>query len=359
MSPPTPPSTDPGAPTVWALLGSKTGDNAQVIALVQALGRPYRMVRLRYKASYRLPNRLLGATLRTVAAAEPDLQPPWPDLVVAAGRRSVPVARWIQGMAGGRVRLVQIGRPRAPLGWFDLILAPPQYRLPARANVIPLSLPVVPTPPSGAPDPDWQAAIDALPRPRAAVLIGGPARSVDLPPATVRRTLAVAAERVGARGALMITTSPRTPEAHLPTLPAGRSTLVYRWHAPGGQDNPIAAFLDAADRIVVTGDSVSLLAQAVATGKPVTVVPAPKRGLYRWLAAGRADLLRRWQRALANAPVLTPPPDPDAVLSALVAEGRAVWRDGVLEAPGGGAAPGALVEDAVARIAALLEDGRG
>ncbi|WP_051432284.1 mitochondrial fission ELM1 family protein [Rhodovibrio salinarum] len=343
---------------VWALLGPKAGDNEQVIALAEALERPYRIVRLRYTGAYRLPNRLLGATLHSLAAADPDLTPPWPKLVLAAGRRSVPVARWIQRVAGHRVRLVQIGRPRAPLGWFDLVLAPPQYHLPARRNLVRLPLPLVRAQRADDPHPAWTARIADLPAPRAAVLIGGDARARDLTRATVWKTLDAAAERVGHGGSLMVTTSPRTEEGRLPDLQTSCATLVYRWHAQSGRDNPMDAFLDKADRIVVTGDSVSMLARAVATGKPVTVVPVPRRAPYSSRAGAGLDLLRLWQRGLANAPLLTPPPDPDAVFEALVADGRAAWTEGLLDLPGRPGVNSALIAPVCARILSLI-DGNG
>ena len=45
------------------------------------------------------------------AASRRWLQPPWPDLVIGIGRRTVPVARWIQEQSGGRTNLVRLGHP--------------------------------------------------------------------------------------------------------------------------------------------------------------------------------------------------------------------------------------------------------
>ena len=320
-------------PLVWALLGEKAGDNEQVLALVEALGLPFRVIRLHYNSFYRVPNPTLGDTLRSVAVADPELAPPWPDLVVAAGRRSVPVARWIRRSADGRVRLVQIGRPRATLDLFDLVLAPAQYRLHARDNVVRLTLPLVRAQAASDAASAWHDEIAALPRPRAAVLIGGPTRTLDLPASTIRQTVDVAALAVGPQGSLLITTSPRTPEDRVPELEAERPALLYSWRARVGLENPLDAFLLSADRVVVTGDSVSMLAKAVATGLPVTVVPARKRGVYRWLAAMPPNAFRLWQSLMHNAAVLTPPPDTEAPMETLAVNEDAAWVGGVLEVP--------------------------
>ncbi|MFZ0467325.1 MAG: ELM1/GtrOC1 family putative glycosyltransferase, partial [Thiogranum sp.] len=74
-------------PRVWVLTGHKAGDNAQVIALAEALGWPYVVKRFRYRGWELLTNRLLGATLAGIDRdASSDLAPPWPDLVITAGR---------------------------------------------------------------------------------------------------------------------------------------------------------------------------------------------------------------------------------------------------------------------------------
>jgi mitochondrial fission protein ELM1 len=137
---PTPSSRSPilstALPSVWTLTTEKAGDRAQIMTLATALGWPVEEKRLAFNPLYKKNNLLLGASLKSLDRKGSDrLISPWPDLVIASGRRSVPVARWIRRQAGGRTRLVHIGRPWAPLRLFDLVISTAQYRLPARANV--------------------------------------------------------------------------------------------------------------------------------------------------------------------------------------------------------------------------------
>ena len=54
-------------------------------------------------------------TLLTLMRKQSDaLSPPWPDLVIAASRRSVPIARWIRKQSGDRTRLVHLFHTMAP-----------------------------------------------------------------------------------------------------------------------------------------------------------------------------------------------------------------------------------------------------
>ena len=76
-----------------------------------------------------------------LGAGRGELVRPWPDIVLGIGRRSVPAARWIRDRAGGRTRLVWLGRPRVALRHFDLVLASPQYAMPDAPNLVRLSLP--------------------------------------------------------------------------------------------------------------------------------------------------------------------------------------------------------------------------
>ena len=89
-------------PSVWALLGLAPGDNGQVLALAEAVGWPFETRQLAFRRSELLASRLLGVTLLGLDPARSDpLRPPWPELIVTAGRRNEPVAGGVQPAAGG------------------------------------------------------------------------------------------------------------------------------------------------------------------------------------------------------------------------------------------------------------------
>ena len=157
MTAPVPPGD--GAARVWALRSGRRGDDAQVEALAgdaaRDLGCGWRGIDLRHGPLRELPNAWLGpslASLRPAARRDAGFAPPWPDLVIAAGRRHVPAARWMRARSGGRTRLVQLGRPRAPLDAFDLVAATPQYGLPEASNVAQIALPYGRAPSTAGPD---------------------------------------------------------------------------------------------------------------------------------------------------------------------------------------------------------------
>jgi len=264
-----------GTPRVWLLYGQRPGDNAQIRALGSALGWPLEEKQLVFNRLSALPAWLLGSRRTGLRLAGCDrLGPPWPDVVIATGRRAAPVARWIRRRSAGRCRLVHLGRPWCRLGAFDYVVTTPQYQLPLADNVHCNTLPLNRPPEGGAGVPgDWRTVVDSLPTPRVCVLVGGDSRPYRF---DHRMAAALAAEVNAAAGptggsALVVTGRRCSDDAYRALISALKVPHAAYHPRLDTRSNPYGAFLELADRVVVTGDSVSMLADACATGKPVTV----------------------------------------------------------------------------------------
>lgn len=318
------------APRTWLLLGPKPGDNGQVLALAEALGWPFESKRMFYRPTELLTNRLLGITLLGIDQHRSSpLEPPWPDLVISAGRRNEPVARWIQRQAGSdrRVKLVHMGRPWAPLECFDLIVTTPQYALPEHPAVLNVEAPLHRVSPERLAEAAriWRPRLATLPAPRIAVMLGGHVGRWTFDEAAADSLAEQAnsmAEALG--GSLLVSTSARTPAAVVEHF---ASTLraphqLYRWRGDD-PDNPYFGFLALADRIIVTSDSMSMLVEAVATGKPVFIfdLAAPNKGAPWRLPSSRT--LVWWLGRLFGPRQLVR--NVTAIHQGQVAAGRAIW----------------------------------
>jgi mitochondrial fission protein ELM1 len=272
-------TADSKPPLVWLLMGTRAGDNNQLHALVDALGWPFEDKRIRYNALRHF--RFLRSGLTIVARkSRPLIHSPWPDLVLCVGYGSVPVARYIRGQTGGRAKLVHIGNPRDKVRDFDLQITNPQYAR-AAPNLLELPFPI------GNPAKDVQATADELewlasfPRPRRLIAVGGPARHWRLDHAAL--TGAIETLRTRKNGSLIVATSARTTEETSRLLESAtrgpHETIVDRFPR-------FAVLLAECDEIYVTADSVSMLSEAVLTGKPVGMIPIrhSARGLLsHWL----------------------------------------------------------------------------
>jgi mitochondrial fission protein ELM1 len=361
-------------PRVWLLMGGKPGDNAQVRTLAEALGWPFETKRVVFRRTELITNLLFGGTLAgVVQGRSTPLDPPWPDLIISAGRRNEPVARWIQtraGKGGQRTRLVHLGRPWASPRRFDLIVTTPQYQVPALPNTLENDLPLhgVSGERLAVAAQVWAPRLDRLSRPYVAVLVGGnsgPYTFQSHSAARLGKEASTLARRLG--GSLLITTSARTPTAAIRALEAGITVPaeLFRWRH-GAADNPYLGFLALADSIIVTGDSVSMLTEACATGKPVYIhdffdepVPATQQD-----AGHRAAWLEAWRPAavLSRVGMRVGPPrmrrDVRAIHRRLIACGRAVWMG---ERFPEDRSPGPLedLSRAVARVQRLFAEASG
>lgn len=271
------PRSDDHLPRIWVTLSRQSGDNAQMLALAETLGWPFLTKRLAYRRWQLAAQLALGATVAAVdGRASSPLEPPWPDLVIAAGRDNEATARWIQRQAADRrVRLVYIGRPWSPLECFDLIVTTPQYALPGRTNVLEVELPLHRVTRRRLADATsrWRCPLAYLQGPFITVLVGGSTGRYSLDRRAASRLAAAINSKVKkVRGSVLLTTSPRTPDVV-------EEVLVSELAVPGRmflwgektEENPYFAFLGLADEIIVTGDSMSMLAEAASTGKPVHI----------------------------------------------------------------------------------------
>jgi len=268
-------------PRVWVVTGYRAGERAQILALAEALGWPFEVKELDYRASAARSSLFRRSHLRGFRMDRSSrLAPPWPDLVITAGMRNEPACRWIRDQSGGRTRLVHIGRPWARLKQFDLVITTPQYRLPEQANVLhnTLTLHRVTAARLQAEARRWEGRLAALPRPRIAVIVGG-----DSGPTTFGRKAATRLARQASAlarergGSLLVTTSARTAPAAVDALSADITAPAhfYRWRRDD-DENPYFGYLALADAIIVTADSISMLTEACATGKPVYMFDADR-----------------------------------------------------------------------------------
>lgn len=266
-------------PSLWLLLDDRAGNRAQVLGVAESLGWPFLAQELTYNPLAALPNSVVGTSFNGLtASSRVNLVAPWPDVVIAAGRRTAPVARRIKELSGGKAFLCQLMHP-GPAGAddFDLIAVPRHDRMPDRPNLMqiigaPHRITVRRLDEEGA---KWRERFAHLPRPWIALIVGGTnKRRVFTDAMAAELGTAANAVAADAGGSLLITTSRRTGEAA--TALYGEIEVphfAFRWGDAG--DNPYFGYLALADAIVVTGDSVSMVSEACASTAPV-YVHAPK-----------------------------------------------------------------------------------
>jgi mitochondrial fission protein ELM1 len=276
------PDKDP--PTVWCLTDDRAGNRSQCLGVADALGWAYQVKDLDYGGLSSLPNLLLGASFAGLKEqSRARLAPPWPDLVIAAGRRTAPPARRIGRLASSGCFLAQIMHPGAGAGDFGLIAQPRHDSHVGGGNILPMT---------GAPHQltaagleeeakRWKGRFDDLPRPWIAVVVGGTTRRRRFTGAMARELGSAASKMaLSTGGSLLVTTSRRTGDAVEDLIGAlAAPNRVYRWgqgkNEGDEKENPYLGYLALADAVVVTGDSVSMCSEACAGTAPVYIFAPP------------------------------------------------------------------------------------
>ena len=261
-------------PLIWVLLDDRAGNRSQALGVAGALEQPVQEKELRYGPAAKLPNLVLGASISGLTKqSKDDLGAPWPALVISAGRRTAPVARWIKAQSGGRTQLVQIMDPGSGRDDFDLICMPAHDQPDAATNTMVINgAPHGMTPQKlGAAATEWSDKLNAIQAPKIALMIGGSTRRKTFTSA-MGQDLCQRANKAAAEvnGSLMVTTSRRTSDVVDTISEALDGTAkLHRWDSD--ELNPYAGYLALADAIIVTGESVSMCSEACATGKPVYI----------------------------------------------------------------------------------------
>ncbi len=263
---------------IWGITDGSAGMQSQVQGVLQALGESYEIKTCKRSAPWVwLPVTCNRFALSQLTKESDRLEPPWPDALVTSGRRSASLALAIKRKSGGRTKIIHLTDPRGCRGKFDLIVAMAHDHADGN-NVMKTRFALHRVTPSLLAEAGeaWKPRLAHLPRPYIAVLIGGSTNKYTLTTAAMQRMVTAITEiHEKEAGSLLITPSRRTGEANITLLRdafKGRDRVML--HDLTGE-NPYLGMLALADHIVVTDDSVNMLSEAAATGKPVHILKLP------------------------------------------------------------------------------------
>ncbi|MEQ8823770.1 MAG: mitochondrial fission ELM1 family protein [Filomicrobium sp.] len=301
----TEPANEPDGPllegaSAWIITDGRAGMVVQARGVADALKLDYEEKIVAPKGIWKLmapwgpvnPNERLG---------QPDsnFPEPWPDVVIASGRASIPYIRAIGRKAGPRTYTIVLQDPRSGENTADVIWVPEHDRR-RGPNVI-----TTPTSPHSFSQerlaelrktvpPD----IAALPSPRIAVSLGGRNGLYKFTDADEDRLSASLSSLAELGASFMITPSRRSHESLVEAADrATKGAPRILWRGEG--ENPYGNFLAHADALIVTADSVNMCGEACATGRPV----------YIFMPSGDAPKFQRFHDALAATGAPRPLPE--------------------------------------------------
>lgn len=263
---------------IWVLTDDRAGNNAQALGVAESTGFDAETKRVYYTKCAALPNFLRGATTLGIARETlNEIKPPYPDFVIAAGRRAAPLARYIKKKSAGKTKIVQLMFPGAAgLDDFDLVVLPTHDGFTReRKNVVRyVGAPNRVTDEKLAAEKARRADVfEKIPSPRVALIVGGKTKNRPFTAAQAQELARLTNDFAQSLGnaSVMVTTSRRTGEEQTKILRDSLQNCAYFYKYGDAGENPYFALIAYADDIIVTGDSVSMCSEACAARAPVFI----------------------------------------------------------------------------------------
>jgi uncharacterized protein len=253
----------------WIVTDGKAGDEAQCIGVAERLQLTPELRRVKPRAPFAwlMPRGPIDPAEAPSKTGSP-IAPPFPAIAIASGRRAVAYLRAIKKASQGATFTVFLKDPRTGTSAADLIWVPVHDRLRGANVMVTLTSPHRISPERLAEARSASPAWLSDGRPVIGVLLGGDSRHHRFSEGDIAALIQRLTSIVEAGGQLAVTPSRRTPPALAQAVQAlCENSAGFCWHGEG--ENPYLSILAHADHLIVTADSVNMLGEAAATGKPI------------------------------------------------------------------------------------------
>ena len=196
-----------------------------------------------------------------------------PDIIISCGRKAALVALALK-KKNPQIKIICIQDPQMSSRHFDVVVAMQHDRIKSH-NVIKTLFALHSITPEilAEAKEKFMPRFATYPQPHIAVLLGGSTNKYTLTKERMEVVITDLQEWLaGTKGSLLITPSRRTGAENIAALQqafaGNKNVYIY----DGVEENPYMGLLACADEIIVTNDSVNMMSEAFATGKPVTIL---------------------------------------------------------------------------------------
>jgi len=301
------PRADATPPSVWTLTDGEPGNDAQVDALADELGWPRERQTPALAGHAGLPFLSRGAHLRSLADgnAAAITKQDFPELLIVAGRRVAPVARFIREASRGRTSVVALGPKAAtPADAVDLAVTPRGANLFPHPNRLETDRPLVPVAEAGDAG-IWAERLAAIRGRKLVLLIGSGTDRLGLD-----RSAAIALGRLVAESATELSASVLVSASRHASDQAFEGCLAGLGRPPAfvhretpdqrSEERPWPALLSTGDVFIMAGQGETTLAEVCETGRPLFLAPQLRGGDSPWSRIRDALTERIVERAQAR-----------------------------------------------------------
>lgn len=199
----------------------------------------------------------------------PQVREPWPDLVIAAGRKTIPYLKYIRKASKKECKTIYLQDPRIDSKEFDIVWAPEHDSIEGNNVIKTITSPNrVTNELLNYHHDEWLDKLLKLKGPFIGFLIGGKSKAYNFNDAECEKIIQALNFVISNGYTPLITLSRRSPKKlsnRIKNLLINEKNLFY----DGQGDNPYFAILKASEIIITTPDSANMISEAINVPKPV------------------------------------------------------------------------------------------
>ena len=199
----------------------------------------------------------------------PQVREPWPDLVIAAGRKTIPYLKYIRKASKKECKTIYLQDPRIDSKEFDIVWAPEHDSIEGNNVVKTITSPNrVTNELLNYHHDKWLGKLSKLKGPFIGFLIGGKSKAYNFNDDECEKIIQAINFVISNGYTPLITLSRRSPKKlsnRIKSLLINEKNLFY----DGKGDNPYFAILKASELIITTPDSANMISEAINVPKPV------------------------------------------------------------------------------------------
>ena len=247
----------------WVLSSGLIGCENQCLGVIERLGLETEIKKIRPSmavsvfAPYGIP------------FLNPQVREPWPDLVIAAGRKTIPYLKYIRRASKKECKTIYLQDPRIDSKEFDIVWAPEHDSIEGNNVIKTITSPNrVTNELLNYHHDEWLDKLSKLKGPFIGFLIGGKSKAYNFNDAECEKIIQALNFVISNGYTPLITLSRRSPKKlsnRIKNLLINEKNLFY----DGQGDNPYFAILKASEIIITTPDSANMISEAINVPKPV------------------------------------------------------------------------------------------
>ncbi len=203
------------------------------------------------------------------AFLNPQVREPWPDLVIAAGRKTIPYLRYIRRASKKECKTIYLQDPRIDSKEFDIVWAPEHDSIKGNNVIKTITSPNrVTNELLNYHHDKWLDRLSKFKGPFIGFLIGGKSKAYNFNDDECEKIIQALNFVIINGYTPLITLSRRSPKVlsdRIKNLLIDEESLFY----DGQGDNPYFAILKASEIIITTPDSANMISEAINVPKPV------------------------------------------------------------------------------------------